>query len=363
LRPGEFLVINCDPDRPPSATAEAALNTAFGLSAAGDGVYLYEPAGALQDSIVFGGQAAGFSIGFAIGAFSPRQLLLPTPGAVNIPAATSSAAGLRINEWAASVNAGPDWFEVYNSQAQPVALGGLFLTDRLTDRTKQEIPPLTFIGTGTNGFLRFIADNTPAQGPLQVAFSLDADGEALGLFPPGTAPAIDTVAFGPQTPEITEGRFPDGSDGREFFALPTPGAANVSNNPNPVDVDADGMADAWERQYGLSVGVNDSKLDADSDGATNLEEFLGGTSPVNPASRLAIQFVRRTTGGVELAFSAEPGRSYSVLYKDVLQQTDWAKLTDVPVQTSLVVVILPDSLPAGVSARFYRIVTPAEPYR
>jgi len=49
------------------------------------------------------------------------------------------------------------------------------------------------------------------------------------------------------------------------------------------DTDFDGMDDAWEVLYGLTVGVNDSALDTlDSDGSPNLQEYQRGTIPTNP---------------------------------------------------------------------------------
>ncbi len=42
----------------------------------------------------------------------------------------------------------------------------------------------------------------------------------------------------------------------------------------PTDNDSDGMADSWETSEGLNVGSNDSALDKDSDGYTNIEEYL-----------------------------------------------------------------------------------------
>jgi hypothetical protein len=46
------------------------------------------------------------------------------------------------------------------------------------------------------------------------------------------------------------------------------------NLPAPVDSDNDGMADSWETTNGFNVGVDDSALDADADGYTNIEEYL-----------------------------------------------------------------------------------------
>jgi hypothetical protein len=46
-----------------------------------------------------------------------------------------------------------------------------------------------------------------------------------------------------------------------------------------IDTDNDGMDDNWELEHGLKVGINDAALDADSDGLTNLQEYLAGTDP------------------------------------------------------------------------------------
>ena len=47
----------------------------------------------------------------------------------------------------------------------------------------------------------------------------------------------------------------------------------------PLDSDHDGMSDTWEEAFGLSVGLDDSDMDYDGDGFTNLEEYLLGTDP------------------------------------------------------------------------------------
>jgi hypothetical protein len=47
-----------------------------------------------------------------------------------------------------------------------------------------------------------------------------------------------------------------------------------------ADSDGDGMPDSWETRYNLNPNdSSDAAMDEDSDGATNLEEFLAGTPP------------------------------------------------------------------------------------
>ena len=51
------------------------------------------------------------------------------------------------------------------------------------------------------------------------------------------------------------------------------------------DADRDGMDDAWERANGLDPAVNDAGADRDGDRRSNLDEFLAGTDPDEPAAR------------------------------------------------------------------------------
>jgi len=50
--------------------------------------------------------------------------------------------------------------------------------------------------------------------------------------------------------------------------------------PAPADSDHDGMPDEWEEKFGLNLNdPSDGASDADSDGYTNVEEWLNGTDP------------------------------------------------------------------------------------
>ena len=77
------------------------------------------------------------------------------------------------------------------------------------------------------------------------------------------------------------------------------------------------------------IGV-DPAADADGDGFTNLQEYLIGTLPNNPASKLAIAQVPEIPNGVSkdfrISFPTANGVTYRVEFSDSLSAGSWAQL-------------------------------------
>ena len=159
---------------------------------------------------------------------------MPTPGAANVAAGLASVSALSVNEWMADPSSGSDWLELHNRADQPVALGGLYLTDDLADKTHSPVAPLSFVGTGANGFVQFIADGDRGAGVDHVGFSLKKSGEALGLFSPSGV-MLDGLTFGAQLTGVSQGRFPDGAATFASFAdTASPAESNYLPLPNAV---------------------------------------------------------------------------------------------------------------------------------
>lgn len=114
-----------------------------------------------------------------------------------------------------------DWVELHNAGAAPVDLAGWTLTDNLARPAKWSFPAGTTIGSGQ--FLLVWADSR-ATG-LHTSFSLDREGEAIGLFDASGAPR-DTLAYGTQATDVSMGRDPASPTAFVFFPTPTPGRAN-----------------------------------------------------------------------------------------------------------------------------------------
>ena len=81
-----------------------------------------------------------------------------------------------------------------------------------------------------------------------------------------------------------------------------------------TDTDGDGLPDSWETQFNLdpndSTGINGANGDVDTDGFTNIEEYLAGTNPRDPNSLLRIS--QLNNGGRRISWQSVPGKDYQV---------------------------------------------------
>jgi uncharacterized delta-60 repeat protein len=228
LPPHGFLVVHCDGGSPPSINP--VLNTGFGFNPNGGRIYLFNRllnGGTVMASLVFGLQAADFSLGRVPDATGAWTLCRPTPAAPNVAASLGSISAIRLNEWMSHPQTDDsDWFELYNPLPQPVALGGSYLTDNLDNRTQYPIPPYSYLGFGRGGFVVFYADHNVAAGADHTGFRLGNGGGDIGLFS-ATGEAIDTATYGAQPEGISEGCLPDGGTTIvQFPGSATPGASN-----------------------------------------------------------------------------------------------------------------------------------------
>src|SRR5688572_7097298 len=218
---GGYLTVYAD-----TTTTAPGLHTGFALDAEGDQVRLYDtPAsgGALIDSVTFGFQIPDHSVSRTGTASNIWALTTPTPAGANAPALTlGSPAAVRLNEWAGKITfrLDHDLIELFNTAAQPVAIGGVRLSDSITTLNKFSFPVLSFIGG--NGFL-------PLYG-ADFVFGLDGDSEIL-TFSGENNEQIDQVTLVSQAVDRSGGRSPDGSATIVSFAVPTPGISNQTAFP------------------------------------------------------------------------------------------------------------------------------------
>ncbi len=241
---GGFLRVWLDGE--PAETAPGHFHTSFRLPAGSGRVVLSRLQGtpaapAILDWVDYSALPPGRGYGSIPDGnpYARRPLYGITPAAANDPSVPSLS--VVINEFLAQNTTGitdpadgdfDDWIELHNVGTAPADLSGYFLTDNLTNRTASILPPGTVIPAG--GFLLVWADGETGQTDVtnrqfHAGFSLSRNGEQVGLFAPDGS-LIDGHTFGPQTNNISTGRYPDGPDG-QWIALEAPSPGNVNFIP------------------------------------------------------------------------------------------------------------------------------------
>lgn len=239
IAPGEYLLVWAD-EEPEQGNCHAS----FRLDADGEDVYLID-GGVIINQITFSQIGPDVSYGRWPDGNGEWQILSSaTPGEQNENTTTPEEIFLCINEFLAlneAVNqdeAGEfeDWVEIYNPDSHPVQMGGLFLTDDLSNPTKWMFPDTML---GADDFLLVWCDNDPEDGPLHTGFALSGGGEEIGIFGRLSAgnEAIDSHSFEEQTADVSEGRLTECGDSWDFFQEPTPGGPNSSTGSRDGNID------------------------------------------------------------------------------------------------------------------------------
>ena len=128
-----------------------------------------------------------------------------------------------------------DWFELFNEGSAPVDLSGYWVVDSQPDNACA-IPAGAVLQPGA--CLRVwagsgLAAGVNPDGSVNVTFGLGKSADEVALQTPDQGTELDRVAFGAQTTNISQGRWPNGASGAwAGYARPTPG--NPNRNPSAV---------------------------------------------------------------------------------------------------------------------------------
>jgi len=103
----------------------------------------------------------------------------------------------------------------------------------------------------------------------------------------------------------------------------SPLSASVSGQTWGADDNFDGLPDDWQAAYwgGNAEGWPAPSSDTDGDGANDLQEFLAGTDPSDPASVLKVQILADPYG-IQIVWNTQPGLIYQI--QSSSDASEWA---------------------------------------
>jgi len=230
LYPGQYLVVWADNDE-----AQGSFHASFRFSAIGEFAGLFETedhGNVLISGFEFGRMSADVSVGYQPDdGHVPEYLATPSPGASN--AGSPLFSDVCINEFHTTSSGGgfDDWIELYNRGAAVVDISGWLISDERVLNAKWAFPLGTVLAPG-----EFVV-----VGEAVLGFGWSSLGdEVVMLSASDSLTGMDFYDYGPQQPDISEGRYPDGQPYWYFFSPPTAGA----ENDNVVAVPEAAPADA-----------------------------------------------------------------------------------------------------------------------
>jgi len=144
----------------------------------------------------------------------------------------TSNAQVVINEFSTSntTNYGggtDDWLELYNNSASAVNIGGFYLSDKLTNPTKWQIP--TGVTIPANGYYTFLlsGNNVTTGTPLETNFKITQMSQEYVVFADAAGIVLESFQTNTPTPGgHSRGKSPNGSATWVYFTTPTPNASN-----------------------------------------------------------------------------------------------------------------------------------------
>jgi hypothetical protein len=257
-------------------------------------------------------------------AFVAGQVPSPTTGAayrrsflgINEFLASNATASPEIHDFAGY----SDFIELYNAGSNAIDLAGYHLSDSAEQPFKWQFPAGAVIPAG--GHFLVWADGFDGQ-PGQIynrpywnywayttlyyhaTFKLSADTEAVALFTPSGS-RIDAVSYGPQSVDISQGRYPDGASAWGFFGEPTAGASNRTPALTHNLYLAPDVTIAAAESGLVVTGAVEVTLSADPP-ATEIRFTTNGAIP-NSSSLLYTQALNLATSAVVRARAFAPDR-------------------------------------------------------
>ncbi|NUN09042.1 MAG: lamin tail domain-containing protein [Ignavibacteriaceae bacterium] len=221
----------------------------FGLSSAGENLWLENPSGAVVDSVLFAAMIETQTYGRLPDGSANWQILTTiTKGTANSNVLPVSVVMNEIYSRGTTIE--PDWIEIYNKLSTPGDISGYKIYDNGGEQAakpKKVIPDGTIVPA--NGFIVITTEGSGDPSD----FGLSSAGEKVWL-ENSNGGIADSVTFPAMAELQSYGRSPDGGTTWQLSGRITKGLSNLSNPKVPVTLSITGQLPAELRESsGLAI--------------------------------------------------------------------------------------------------------------
>jgi gliding motility-associated-like protein len=194
----------------------------------------------------------------------------------------------------------PDWVEIYNAGSSSVNLDGYYLSDKISNPTKWEIPAGVSIPAGGFKIIWCSGRNTVSGVNVHAGIKLTQTKPEALVFANPAGTIIDSMTLRPTLSNNSRGRTTNGASTWSIFTTPTPNAANSGAKQEYASMPVMDIAPGF---YSSAQTVTISSPDA---GVTIRYTTNGSTPTTSSTLYSAPVSIAATTVLRARAFSSDP---------------------------------------------------------
>ncbi len=189
-----------------------------------------------------------------------------------------------------------DWIEIYNPLDSPVNLGGMFITDDLTNPSKYQFSQKSdsWLTVAPKGYLLLWLDGDPEQGRRHINFSLNKENGVIAIYDKNLT-LLDKVVYKDQKTDMSLGRLSVDDPELGVFEEPSftkPNKNGLKLTPDSARVFSNHPSGFYTQAFTVSFSSNfEGQIYYTTDGSEPTKESTIYSNPVKIDSTMVLRAI------------------------------------------------------------------------